>query len=84
MKTFFGPKFVRYNLSSFSNEQIKNAVDLYFKYNSKIEKVIRALRDPERHTCKNWVDYYESTGEYFKPNRTGTSHYTETQKKNSS
>ena len=28
-------------MSSFSNEQIKNAVDLYFKYNSKIEKVRR-------------------------------------------
>ncbi len=28
-------------MSSFSNEQIKNAVDLYFKHNSKIEKVRR-------------------------------------------
>ena len=28
-------------MSSFSNEQIKNAVDLYFKYNLKIEKVRR-------------------------------------------
>ena len=67
-------------MSSFSNEQIKNAVDLYFKYNSKIEKVRRELGYPDRHTLKKWVDYYESTGEYFRPNRTGTSHYTKTQK----
>ena len=37
-------------MSSFSYEQIKNAVDLYFKYNSKIEKVRRDLGYPERHT----------------------------------
>lgn len=30
-KTIFGPKIMRYNMSSFSNEQIKKAMDLYFK-----------------------------------------------------
>ena len=68
-------------MSSFSYEQIKNAVDLYFKYNSKIEKVRRELGYPERHTLKKWVDYYKSTGNYFIPERKGTSPYTINQKK---
>lgn len=68
-------------MSSFTNEQIKNAVDLYFKYNSKIEKVRRELGYPERHTLKKWVDYFNSTGNYFQPNRKGISRYTITQKK---
>lgn len=43
-------------MSSFSNEQIKKVVDLYFKYNSKIEKVRCELGYSERHTLKKWVD----------------------------
>ncbi len=68
-------------MSSFSNEQIKNAVDLYFKYNSKIEKVRRELGYPDRHTLKKWVEYYKTTGKYFKPKRKETSPYTKSQKR---
>ena len=68
-------------MSSFSYEQIKNAVDLYFKYNSKIEKVRRELGYPERHTLKKWVDYYKSTGKYFHSKQRDPSPYSKTQKK---
>ena len=68
-------------MSSFSNEQIKKAVDLYFKYNSKIENVRCELGYPERHTLKKWVDYYKSTGKYFQSKQRETSPYSKTQKK---
>lgn len=68
-------------MSSFSTKQIKKAVDLYFKYNSKIEKVRCELGYPERHTLKKWVDYYKSTGKYFQSKQRETSPYSKTQKK---
>ena len=68
-------------MSSFSTEQIKKAVNLYFKYNSKIEKVRCELGYPERHTLKKWVDYYKTTGKYFQSKQRETSPYSKTQKK---
>jgi len=67
----------------YSDEQRKNAIELYLKYGRKASLVIKELGYPNRLTLRNWFYEYRDSGNNLNPRerKSGPSQYSEEQMK---